>query len=89
MSVFGRGGLLFLIFLRLLRSVVASFFSALLYPGGVELAADDRVAQPDILNFSASEHYDGVFLKVVSFAWNVGCNFESVGKAHAGDLADS
>src|SRR4051812_13551960 len=55
---------------------------------GVEGSADDLVAHArKVLDSSAAHEHDGVLLKVVALAGDVGGDLHPVGQADAGDLA--
>src|SRR5262249_19518591 len=55
---------------------------------GIEHTADDVVAHPrQVADASAADEHDGVLLKVVSLAGDVGGDLDAVGQAAAGHLA--
>ena len=41
-----------------------------------------------VLHTAAADHHDAVLLKIVAFARDVGCHFDSVGKTNSGDLSE-
>src|ERR1700754_968159 len=76
--------------LRTLRTVLGTALLAVLDTLGIENAADDVVTDTrKVLNAAATDHDDGVFLKVVTFAGDVTNDFEAVGQADLGDLTQS
>ena len=54
----------------------------------IQGATDDMISDPgEVLDPSASDKDDGVFLEVVADARNIGGHFDSVGGPYARDLA--
>src|SRR5690606_27169375 len=75
---------------RTLRAVLGAALLAVLDALGVENAADDVVAHTrKVLHAAATDHDDGVFLQVVTFARDVADDFEAIGQADLGDLTQS
>src|ERR1019366_10082570 len=74
---------------RTLRAVLRTALLAVLDALGIEDAAEDVVAHArQILDAAAADHDHGVFLKVMAFTGNVADDFETIGQAHLGDLAE-
>src|SRR5215468_2799579 len=74
--------------LRPLGSVLRTALAALGDAGGVERAAHRVVAHArQVLDAAAADQHDRVLLQVVAFAADVADDFETVGQAHLGDLA--
>src|ERR1700676_4064788 len=74
---------------RTLRAILRTALLAILDALGIEDAAENVVAHArQILDAAATDHDHGVFLKVVTFTRNVADDFETVGEAHLGDLAE-
>ena len=58
--------------------------------GCIEGTADDVITHAwEVLNTTATDHNDGVFLKVVAFAGDVGVDLFLVGEADTGNLTHS
>lgn len=74
--------------LRALAAVAGTGGAALLETSGIEFAADDRVLHTDILHAATAHQDNRVFLKVVSFARDVGSDFHAVCESDTGNLAD-
>ena len=56
----------------------------------VEHTTDYVVSHSDqVLHTATAEHNHRVFLQIVSFTWNVSCDFHAVSKAYASDFAES
>src|SRR5579862_4914963 len=76
--------------LRALRAVLGTRLLAVFHALQVERTAHDVVANTgQVLDTTAANQHDAVFLEVVAFAADVGNDFETVGQAHLGDLAQS
>src|SRR5262249_61360175 len=74
--------------LRALRPVFRATLAAIGDAGGVERAASRVIANAgQILDATAADQHDGVFLQVVAFAADVRRDFVAVGQPHAADLA--
>src|SRR3984957_11775790 len=74
---------------RTLRAILRTALLAVLDALGIEDAAENVVAHArQILDAGARDQDHGVFLKVVTFTRNVADDFETVGQAHLGDLAE-
>lgn len=57
---------------------------------GIEHTADDVVTDAgQIANSAAADEHNGVFLKIMINAGDVGCDFLSIGEAHTGDFPES
>ena len=41
-----------------------------------------------ILYSSSTDQYNTMLLKVVTFSWNVACNFDAIGKTYSGNLSE-
>ena len=74
---------------RLLRAVKAASTAAFIYPGSIQLSADDGVAESDIFHTAAAHEYHRVLLQIVPLAGYVGGDLHAVGEAYARDFADS
>src|SRR5688572_7595248 len=73
---------------RVLRAIEAATALAVLDPGGVERAADDVVLhRRKVRHRAALDEDDGVLLKVVADARDVGGDFHPVGQADTRDLS--
>src|SRR5436190_1508973 len=74
--------------LRALGAVLGTRLLAILDALQVERAAHDVVAHArQVLHTAAAHEHDAVFLQVVAFTADVADDFEPVGQAHLGDLA--
>src|SRR5215510_2141671 len=74
--------------LGLLRSVLRARLAALRYPGGVEAAADDLVAEArKVLHATPAYEHDRVLLQVVALTRNVGADLHGIRETNARDLA--
>src|SRR5471030_1369421 len=74
---------------RTLRAVLRTALLTVLDALGIEDAAENMVAHArQILDAAAADHDHGVFLKVMAFTGNVADDFEAIGQAHLGDLAE-
>src|SRR5690625_4127813 len=72
----------------LLRAVAAAGLAAVFDTGGVEGAAHDLVADTgEIFDASTANEDDRVFLEVVALTGDVCGDFDAVGEADTGDLA--
>src|SRR5580693_1972870 len=91
-TLFSRMATRHLIGSRLLRTLRAVFRTALLTvldALGIEDAAENVVTHAgQILDATAADHDHGVLLKVMAFTRNVADDFEAIGQAHLGDLAE-
>src|SRR5688572_153127 len=71
-----------------LHSVERAALLAIGDAGGVEGAADHLVSDSrQVLDPAAAHEHDGMLLKVVALAGDVGGDLHPVGEPHAGDLA--
>ena len=67
--------------LRTLGAILGAALAALVDTEAVKSAADDMVANTrQVLHTTAANKHDGVFLKVMTFAANVGDHFFTIGK---------
>lgn len=74
--------------LRFLRTVFGARFFSVLDRCAVERAANNVVANAGkVFDPAAANEYDTVFLKVMSFAWNVGDDLLAVRKTDPSDLS--
>ncbi len=70
--------------LRSLGAVLGTSLLAVRNASGIKSSTDNVVSRAgQILDSSASDQNDRVFLKIVALARNVGCNFDSVRKTYA------
>src|ERR1700754_2998662 len=73
--------------LRALGAVLRARLATLGHAGAVETAANRVVTHTrEILDATAADQNDRVFLKIVTFATDVADDFETVGQAHLGNL---
>src|SRR3954470_10769292 len=76
------------IVLLLLHAVLGAGLLAVAHAGGVERAAHDLVAHArQVLDAAAADEHDGVLLKVVALARDVGRHLDAARDPDAGDLA--
>ena len=73
----------------LLGTIERSATTALVDAGGVELAANNGVAQTDVFYATAAQKHYRVLLEVVTLSWNVRSDLHAIGKADTSDLTDS
>src|ERR1700694_493852 len=74
---------------RPFRAVLRTALLAVLDALGIEDAAENVVAHAgQVLDAATADHDHRVFLKVVTFTRNVADDFEPVGQAHLGALAE-
>jgi hypothetical protein len=72
-----------------LCSVLGSSLFSSIDTEGIERAANDMVADAgEVADASAADKDDGVFLEIVSFAADIGCDFFAVGEANASDFSE-
>lgn len=80
----------FRLFFWTFGAVFAAALLSVLDSLAVQSSTNDVVTHPGKILHTASAHqYDGVFLKVVSFTWNVGVHFKSVRQSHTGVFTKS
>ncbi len=75
--------------LRTLIAILRTTLSALFNTLRIEHSANNSVSDSKVLNATSANHDHRVFLKIVTFAWDVGSHFLTVGEANTGDFADS
>src|SRR6185312_3541412 len=72
---------------RTLRAVLGTALLTVLDALGIEDAAENVVTHAwQILDAAAADHDHGVFLKVMTFTWNVADDLEAIGQAYLCDL---
>ena len=78
------------LFLRSLGAVFGACLAAVRNTGSIKSAADDVISGTrKVLDTAAADHHDAVLLKVVAFARDVGCHFNTVGETYSGDFTKS
>ena len=79
-------GLLFISLGAVTAASLLTVFDAL----SVQSSTNHLIANArKVSNTTAANQDDAVFLKVMTFAWNVDCNFFAVGQTHTSDLTKS
>ena len=88
-SLTSAAHVLLLLFLLALHAVLRTAAVATCDAEGVELAADDVVADArKVLHTASADEHNAVLLEVVAFAGDVGRDFNAGREAHTGDLAE-
>jgi len=76
--------------LTFFRTIETASLLATIHSLRIEDTANDMVSNTwKILHTTTADKHNRVLLKIVSFSWNIGCYFHSIGKTHLGDLTKS
>ena len=76
--------------LRPLSAVLGTSLASVCNACRIQRSSDDMISGTrKVLDTSAADHDNTMFLKVMTLPRDIGCNFKSVGKTHTGDFTKS